>query len=153
MDIFLYGARMNEANVKEGLVIELKAPSVSLDQVVLSQIERYANMIRKEPQFSGVNRAWRFFAICSSVDDDVQSRYDGYKSHGKFGLASIIGNFEIYAITWDDVFLSFEQRYRFLLEKIQRDFEQTEDDNDDEENIDRQYVTQKVNHLLEWNLA
>ena len=153
MDIFLYGARMNEANVKEGLVIELKAPSVSLVQGVLSQIERYANMIRKEPQFSGVNRAWRFFAICSSVDDDVQSRYDGYKSHGKFGLASIIGNFEIYAITWDDVFLSFEQRYRFLLEKIQRDFEQTEDYNDDEENIDRQYVTQKVNHLLEWNLA
>lgn len=152
MDIFLYGARMNESNVKEGLVIELKAPTVSLDQVVLSQIERYANIIRKEPQFSGQNRAWRFFAICSSVADDVQSKYDGYKSHGKLGLASIVGNFEIYALTWDDIFISFEQRYRFLLEKMQRDFEQTDEPND-EENIDRKYVTKRVNHLLEWNLT
>ncbi|MBQ8620084.1 MAG: ATP-binding protein [Clostridia bacterium] len=152
MDIFLYGSRVNEVNVKEGLVIELKAPSVSLDQVVLSQIERYANMIRKEPQFSGVNRAWRFFAICSSVDDDVQSKYDGYKAHGKFGLVSIVGNFEIYAITWDDVFLNFEQRHRFLLEKIQKDFEQTEEI-DDDESIDRQYVNEKVKHLLTFNLS
>ncbi len=151
MDIFLYGARINEANIKEGLIIELKAPSVTLDQVVLSQIERYAQMIRKEPQFSGFNRAFRFFAICTAVDDDVKAKYDGYKSHGKFGLASVIGNFDIYAITWDDIFLSFEQRYRFLLEKMQQDFDKTAEI-ETEQDINRQYVNERVKHLLEIQL-
>lgn len=148
MDIFLYGGRMNELGIKEGLVIELKAPMVTLGQKVLSQIERYANKIRKEPRFSGNNRAWRFYAICSTVDDDVKARYDGYKSHGKFGLASMIGDFEIYALTWDDIFLSFEQRYRFILEKIQSNFEQTVED-DTDERIDRQYINEKVKRLIE----
>lgn len=147
MDIFLYGGRMNELGIKEGLVIELKAPMVTLGQKVLSQIERYANIIRKEPRFSGNNRAWRFYAICSTVDDDVRARYDGYKSHGKFGLASMIGDFEIYALTWDDVFLSFEQRYRFILEKIQSDFEQNVED-DTDEHINRQYINAKVKRLI-----
>ncbi len=148
MDIFLYGGRMNELGIKEGLVIELKAPMVTLGQKVLSQIERYANTIRKELRFSGSSRAWRFYAICSTVDDDVKARYEGYRSHGKFGLASMIGDFEIYALTWDDIFLSFEQRYHFLLEKIQSDFEQTAED-DTDERIDRQYLNEKVKRLTE----
>lgn len=150
MDIFLYGGRMNEVGVKEGLVVELKAPSVTLSQVVLSQIERYANMIRKEPQFSGNNRTWRFFAICSSIDDVVKSKYDGYKSHGKFGLVSMIGNFEIYALTWDDIFLSFENRYKFLLDKIQADYEETAND-DSISAPGRQYVSEKVKRIIEMN--
>lgn len=61
---------------------------------------------------------------------------------------SMIGDFEIYALTWDDIFLSFEQRYHFLLEKIQSDFEQTAED-DTDERIDRQYLNEKVKRLTE----
>lgn len=152
MDIFLYGGRMNEAGIKEGLVIELKAPSVTLNQTVLSQIERYAGMIRREPQFSGNNRAWRFYAICSTVDEDVAAKYDGYKSHGKFRLASVVGNFEIYALTWDDIFLSFEQRHRFLLEKMQADFEESAESGSPA-TIDRQYINDKVQKLIDIQLV
>lgn len=152
MDIFLYGGRMNEAGTKEGLVIELKSPSVPLNQTVLSQIERYAAMIRREPQFSGNNRIWRFYAICSTIDEDVKAKYEGYKSHGKFGLASMVGNFEIYALTWDDIFLSFEQRHRFLLEKMQADFEQSAEQSS-QLTIDRQYVNEKVKKLIDIQLV
>ena len=78
MDVVLYGSRTTEANQKEGLVIELKAPSVRLDPQVLSQIERYANIVRREPQFSSGSRIWRFFAVCREVDDDVKAKYEGY---------------------------------------------------------------------------
>ena len=152
MDIFLYGGRMNEAGIKEGLVIELKAPSVILSQTVLSQIERYAAMIRREPQFSGNNRVWRFYAICSTVDEDVAAKYDGYKSHGKFRLASVVGNFEIYALTWDDIFLSFEQRHRFLLEKMQADFEESVELGSPV-TIDRQYINDRVKKLVDIQLV
>lgn len=147
MDIVLYGSRTTEANQKEGLVVELKAPSVPLDYQVLSQIERYANIVRKEPQFSGSNRIWKFYAVCSRVDDDVKARYEGYHSEGKLGLASVIGNFEVYTLSWDDVFLSFENRYRFMLEKIQKDFEESGEE-EPEGSIDREYVNKKVESLI-----
>lgn len=152
MDIFLYGGRMTEVGSKECLVVELKAPSVTLTPTVLSQIERYANIIRKEPAFSGNNRLWKFFAVCSTVDDDVKSKYEGYASRGKFGLASVIGNFEIFALSWDDIFLSFERRYHFILDKIQRDFEESSESENDGD-IGRQYITEKVKSLMDLQLV
>lgn len=142
------GAGITEANQKEGLVVELKATSVPLDYQVLSQIKRYANIFRKEPQFSGSNRIWKFYVVCSRVDDDVKARYKGYLSEEKLGLASIVDNFEIYALSWDDVFLSFENRYRFMLEKIQKDFEESAVDENGDENINREYVNKKVERLI-----
>lgn len=150
MDVVLYGSRMTETDVKEGIVVELKAPSVVLDQTVFSQIERYANIVRKEPRFSGANRCWRFFAVCSSVDEDIKAKYEGYKQHGKWCLAGMTGNFEIYALSWDDVFLNFEKRYRFLLKNIKDDFDElTPDDSDS--SINRDYVNNKVEQLLAAN--
>ena len=59
MDIVLYGSRWTESNQFEGLVVELKAPSVVLTSEVLNQIVRYANQIRREPRFSGQDRRWK----------------------------------------------------------------------------------------------
>lgn len=56
MDIVLYGSRITEDDRNEGLIVELKAPSVKLSVEVLQQIERYANIVRKEPRFSGNSR-------------------------------------------------------------------------------------------------
>ena len=100
-----------------------KKPAVSLSAEVMNQIERYANIIRKEPRFSGNSRIWKFYAVCSVVDDDIKARYERYKGHGKLGLAQVIGNFEIYALSWDDIFASFERRYRFIINKLKDDYE------------------------------
>lgn len=148
MDIFLYASRMTDYEEQEGLIIELKAPTVSLTPAVFSQIEAYANIVRREPRFSGQKRRWKFFAICSSIDDDVKAKLDGYKVHGKAGLAGITGNFEIYALTWDDIFISFESRYRFLLEKMKNDYEESVDSSD-ASNASRVIVREKVQRLID----
>lgn len=123
-DIFLYSQQVREDSTSEMLIIELKAPHVKLSLDVFNQIVRYANTIRKEPRFTSSNRTWRFFTVCAEVDDDVKVKYENFKQHGKKGLADIIGNFELYALSWDDVFQAFEARHSFMLEKLELDYSQ-----------------------------
>ena len=154
MDVVLYGSRWTEANQFEGLVVELKAPSVVLSSEVLSQIERYANQIRREPRFSGSDRRWKFYAICASIDDDVKSRFDGYRAHNKPGLVLITGNFEIYALTWDDIFVSFDQRYRFIAQKMKADYELFQQENPDDDDLKgRELITAKVDAIVNLSIA
>ena len=49
--------------------------------------------------------------------------------NGATGQINIIGgNFEIYALTWDDVFQSFEARHSTLLDKLKLDYTQAASD-------------------------
>lgn len=79
--------------------------------------------VRKQPLFNSQYRRWKFIAVCSAVDDDVKARYDSQKSKGKKGLVAEIDNYEVYALTWDDVFQSFDLRHAFLLDKLKMDKE------------------------------
>lgn len=123
-DIFLYSQQTREDSSSEMLIVELKSPSVTLSLEVFNQITKYANTVRKEPRFNGNNRFWKFYAVCATVDDDVRILYDNFKQYGKMGLANKVGNFEIYALSWDDVFQAFEARHSPLLDKLRHDFTQ-----------------------------
>lgn len=130
-DIFLYTQRIREDDSSEMIIVELKAPYVKLTEEVFAQVVRYANTIRKEKRFNGSNRTWHFYAICASIDDDVKTKYENFKQHGRLGLADIIGNFEIYALTWDDVFQAFEARHNFLLSRLKFDLSGISDSKDE----------------------
>lgn len=125
MDIFACGARKTEngfeTSIEENLIVELKAPSVVLSKKVLRQVEDYMDFVRKQPQFNSQYRRWKFIAVCCEVDDDVKSRYVAHEAMGKKGLVSKIENYEIYALTWDDVFKSFELSHSFVLDKLKLD--------------------------------
>ncbi len=124
MDIFLYSQQVLNNSDSEMLIVELKAPHVKLSIDVFNQIVRYANTIRKEPRFTGSNRVWKFYAVCAEVEDDVKVKYKNFEHHGKKGLVDIIENFELYALSWDDVFQAFEARHSFLLGKLRLDYSQ-----------------------------
>lgn len=132
MDIFLCGARKTEDSVgdeiQENLVIELKAPKVVLTKKVLRQIEDYMDFVRKQPQFNTQLCRWRFIAVCNNVDDDVRARYATNQTKGKKGLVFSVENYELYTLTWADVFKSFELRHSFLLKKLKIDQEAIEKD-------------------------
>lgn len=125
MDIFLCGARKTEDAVgdviQENLVIELKAPKVILSKKVLRQIEDYMDFIRKQPQFNTQLCRWKFIAVCNEVDDDVRARYSANQAAGKKGLVLSVENYELYALTWADVFKSFDLKHSFLLDKLKID--------------------------------
>lgn len=68
----------------------------------------------------------KFYAVCAEVEDDVKVKYKNFEHHGKKGLVDIIENFELYALSWDDIFQAFEARHSFLLGKLKLDYSQVE---------------------------
>ena len=125
MDIFLCGARNVETSfgtfIEENIVVELKAPRVTLSKTVLRQIEDYMDYIRTKPQFNSQQRQWKFIAICKDVDDSVKDLYNTFKDRGKLGLVHHNDKYEIYALTWDDIFKGFDIRHSFMLKKLKYD--------------------------------
>lgn len=128
MDIFMCNARKVESDsgiyIDENIIVELKAPRIPLSNTVYRQIEDYMLFIRKQPSFNSIRRQWKFIAVCSVIDDDVKVRYDAFKEKGKPGLVMQADNYEIYALTWDDVFKSFELRHSFILDKLKMNREE-----------------------------
>lgn len=127
MDIFMCNARDIEASfgttLEENIIVELKAPKVILSKKVLRQIEDYMDFVRKQPNFNSEYRRWKFIAVCKEVDEDVKGRYKTFEDKGKIGLVHQIENYEVYALTWDDIFKSFELRHKPLLKRLNYDRE------------------------------
>lgn len=125
MDIFLCNNREVETSfgttLEENIIVELKAPRVILSKKVLRQIEDYMDFVRKQPSFNSEYRRWKFIAVCKEVDEDVKGRYKTFEDRGKVGLVHEIDNYEVYALTWDDIFKSFELRHAPLLKRLNYD--------------------------------
>ncbi len=128
MDIFMCNTRnvetAFETTVEENIVVELKAPKVSLTKKVLRQIEDYMDYVRRQPQFNSKLRKWKFIAVCKEVDDYVKSQYKAFEDKGKVGLVFQVENCEVYALTWDDIIKSFEIKHKPMLERLKYDREQ-----------------------------
>ena len=77
--------------------------------------------VRRNSPFNGIHWRWKFIAVCKEVDDDVKAKYDTFKDRGKLGLVNTTENYEIYALTWDDVFKSFGISHSFCLDKLKLD--------------------------------
>ena len=122
MDFFLCSSRKVNTSfdslIEENIVVELKAPKVSLSKDVYRQIEDYMEFIRNHPQFSSSFRHWKFIAVCKSVDEYIKGLYSTFEERNKPGLVHINSNYEIYAFTWEDIFTSFDLRHSFLLDKL-----------------------------------
>ena len=127
MDIFLCNTRnietTFETTLEENIVVELKAPRVLLTKKVLRQVEDYMDYVRRQPQFNSELRKWKFIAVCKEVDDYVKSQYKAFEDKGKVGLVFQVDNCEVYALTWDDIFKSFEIKHKPMLERLKYDRE------------------------------
>ena len=77
------------------------------------------SLISKEPQFNSSLRKWKFIMVSSKINDDIESMYKSWEMKGKRFLINSLNNFEIYAMTWDDVFKNFEINHKYILEKLE----------------------------------
>lgn len=109
----------NEYNIEENIIVELKRPSVIIGKEQFSQVEDYLRFIKNEPNFNSQLRKWKFILIGKKVDDFIESKYESQKDKGKRYLVEGIKNYEIYAMTWDDIFRIFESRHKHLIDKLE----------------------------------
>lgn len=105
----------------ENIIVELKRPSVIIGKEQFRQIEDYLDLIKREAKFNSQLRKWKFIVVGNKVDDYILEQYDSFKSYNKRFLVHIKEQFEIYAMTWDDIFQAFDIKHRFLLDKLDID--------------------------------
>ena len=105
----------------ENIIVELKRPSVIIGKEQFRQIEDYLDLIKREAKFNSQLRKWKFIVVSNKVDDYILEQYDSFKSYNKRFLVHIKEQFEIYAMTWDDIFQAFDIKHRFLLDKLDID--------------------------------
>lgn len=111
----------SEYNIEENIIVELKRPTVVIGKEQYRQIDDYLDFIVKEDQFNSETRRWKFFAISNRVDDYIKDQYEAFKDKGKKFLIKQSGKYEMYAMTWDDLFRTFEIKHSYLLDKLEFD--------------------------------
>ena len=128
MDIFMTRQRLvndpiynNTTQLEENIIIELKRPSVTLGKVQMRQVEDYRDIIKKNPQFHSQMKLWKFFLVGNSIDGDIKAAYKSSEIRSKRFLVDWQEDFEIYVMTWSDIFDMYRIRNDFMLNKLDAD--------------------------------
>jgi hypothetical protein len=107
--------------LEENIIVELKRPTVTIGKEQFRQVEDYLDLIKNEEQFNSQMRHWKFFIVSNKVDDFISDQYNSFKEQNKRFLVHKKEQFEMYAMTWDDIFQLFEMRHNYLLDKLNFD--------------------------------
>lgn len=108
------------------IVIEIKRPSVALNVRHLRQLDDYAAIISKYPEFSSELMHFELILIgrkISAADTEIGSRMRGQVSKGEMGLVSDDPRLKRYVLNWFTLLDAFELSNAFMLDKLklQRD--------------------------------
>jgi len=107
--------------IEENIIVELKRPCIEIGITQYRQIEDYFRLIKDEPQFNSQLRCWKFIIVRKTINKEVKEKYKSFEHFNKKFLTNKVENFEIYVMTWDDVFKSFELTHYYVLEKLDFD--------------------------------
>lgn len=112
-------ATNNDLTIEENIIVELKRPSVVIGSEQFQQVERYLRFIIEEERFNSLRRNWKFILVGKKVDDYIIDLYENQKNKGLKYLVQSIRNYEIYAMTWDDLFMLFKSKHKHLIDKLE----------------------------------
>lgn len=114
--------------LEENIMVELKRPTVPITKKEYRQIDDYLDFILKEDRFNSQLRNWKFYVISNTVDDYINKQYDAFRDKGKRFLVQQAGRYEIYVLTWDDLFRTFEIKHQYLLDQLDFDKKTIQDE-------------------------
>lgn len=152
-DIFMCRNKINGSvdlcdMVEEHIIVELKRPSVNVGIKQYRQIEDYFTLIKGEPRFNSSSRVWRFYVVSTIVEEEVKAKYESFKPYNKRYLVYKEGDYEIYAMSWDDVFQEFTYKNQYILTKLNFSKEEIQKEIEDA-SIDAQGTARLANLLME----
>ncbi|MGC7404465.1 ATP-binding protein [Pandoraea pneumonica] len=115
VDLMLSKAtKQHRANQLTHLVVELKAPKISIAAPEVMQIESYAFSVMHDPRFKQVGTTWVFWVI----SDDLAT-YTEHRVQDAAGLIHAKDNLSIYAKTWAQVLDENRARLKFFQDKLE----------------------------------
>lgn len=136
-DLFLYNERILDADKREVLIVELKAPKVKISRKEIDQVMKYANEIEDRGVFSN-NIKYKIILVSSEFNRMTEKELKGRKKEYKgdnpyFYYKNENENIEISIIRWSDLFENVKRKLNYLTnvlktkdidieEKTKRDF-------------------------------
>ncbi len=114
VDLMLSRAIERREKLLEHLVVELKAPSVSIGTKEISQIKSYAHAVAEDARFASTNTRWQFWVLSTDVTKDGDR--ERTQRNRPFGLAYEADDIDIqvWIKTWGEVIQDAEHRMKFF---------------------------------------
>lgn len=154
-DIFLSRTRSipstnHSHNITEHIIVELKRPSQTIWKKQFRQIEDYMEYIKNDPQLASKLSSWKFYLIWKELETFVTDRYEEFDEIDDPFMVGWTANYRIYAMTWSDLFYTFENSHQHLLDEL--DLDESLMISDlwlDSEKVDRQ-ESDKITQAILW---
>lgn len=103
------------------LIIEIKRPSIALNVKHLRQLDDYAGILMRHPEFSSEHMHFELVLVgrkISSADIEIRSRLRNQLGRGELGLVSEDPRMKRYVLNWYTLLDNFELSSTFMLEKL-----------------------------------
>jgi len=103
------------------LIIEIKRPSIALNVKHLRQLDDYAAILMRHPEFSSERMHFELVLVgrkISSADVEIGSRLRNQLGRGELGLVSDDPRMKRYVLNWYTLFDNFDLSNTFMLEKL-----------------------------------
>jgi hypothetical protein len=119
LDLMLSKVTQPRTGEFDYLVVELKRPSRKIDSDVLTQVEKYAMAIAKDPRFHGVPTKWTFIAVSNEMDEYAQSKASQRDRPRGQVHNDAIRNITVWAKTWSEVINDARARLQFVNKQLE----------------------------------
>lgn len=103
------------------IVVEIKRPAISLNKKHLRQLEDYAEIIKRQPQFKSEKMHFELVLLgrqISSADTIITSRLNAHVLRNDPGLVTEDPRMKLYVMNWYTLLDGFELTHGFMLDKL-----------------------------------
>jgi len=121
-DLFFYNEKITGDDVKEFMVVELKAPKCSLSQKELNQIDKYAFQIEQASGLPTENTKYKLILISSDVTAFAKSKLKSAREQYSVPFMYDIKtekNIEVYVMTWSELIEINKRKLNYLSAKLE----------------------------------
>lgn len=109
-----------KAEERRHLVIELKRPSVKIDDAAVLQIKSYAEAIANDPRFKDTKKTeWLFWAVSTDVSDSVLSEANQEGRPSGLLLQPKVKPYTIWVKSWGEIIQENQARLNFVQKQLQ----------------------------------
>jgi len=101
-DLYMWNDyKVNDRKIVKNLVVELKAPKVSIGDKEINQIQDQRKAIQRNTRYAVTNEnQWVFYILSSDIKPEVSTEFSG---ENKDILYDKDKNFIVYCKTWDEI--------------------------------------------------
>jgi hypothetical protein len=121
-DLYFFNEKKLDSDVREIMVVELKAPSCSIGKKEVDQIDNYAYAIESQQVFPKHNHVYKLILISSKMTKQIESKAiparKRYPNDPFFFDEKADGKIKIYLMTWSDLIAQHKNRLSYLAQSL-----------------------------------